>query len=544
MIIPHSVKRVDGGQLKALIRVSLLSEWRQQQHQTGGKRRIPVLVRSLIFYLIMGFGLGFSLITRVQPVLYTLFCYTYFMMMTCFAMILEGSQVLLIPEDLDVIMHRPVSSATFFLARMIHMMIFILVFSAGLCFGPAVVASFYPDIPRLFPLVFWGVAYAAVLFTAAGIILLYTWMLRLIRFEKLKSMIYIIQFVFTMILLLIYQFIARSGWESSAAGFQINESWAQWLPPGWFTLIAGSVIQTGMHIPFAVFFIMGVIVLVGSAGFQRLSVNYMQDVSLLSLHRPEQKKKSAIPVPRRSVLSRLFSDPEHRAGFFLALQMLRRDKLVKMTVLPTAAIPVVILLWGFIEGDIMDPFITSVTGQGSTGFQMLPFFIAFMFFMIMRGAVYSQDWEAGWIYQSAPIGYPHQFIHGAQLGFITGVIVPFYVLLLIILCSRLNLLHALEHTFFLFCLGMAFLAILNLKKSEFPFSKKRERGERIGGFTFFLWLIPFQIVTYLLQMIAYENQRNWLISLAGIIAIWQILVHAARRRKGRHSVPIIQYDPD
>jgi ABC-2 type transport system permease protein len=535
-------KRVDGGQLKALVRVSLLSEWRQQQRKTAKKFKIPVLIRSLIFYLIMGFSLGISLINRAPPLLYTLLCYAYFMIMTGFAVIMEGSQVLLIPEDLDVLMHRPLSSSTFFLARLLHMMVFILIFSAGLCFGPAVVTFFYPETPQIFPLVFWGLSHLVVLFTAAGMMLLYTWMLRVIRFEKLKSFVYIMQFVFTLILILVYQFIARSGWESSATRFQIDQSWVKWLPPGWFTLIIGSIIQPGTQLSFFVFIVIGAAVVSMAIGFQRLSVSYMQDVSLLSLHVSEKKRHSTYALPTRSVWTHLFPDSENRAGFFLALQILRRDKLVKMTILPTIAIPLVILLWGLIEGDIQDPFTFPVTGQGSTPIQMLPFFIAFMFFMIMRGALYSQDWEAAWIFQSAPIESPKRFIHGVQQGLITGAVIPFYLILLVILCFRFNPIHALQHTLFLFCLGMAFLAILNLKENEFPFSKKRERGERIGGFTFMLWLIPFQIVTYLLQMIAYTHQRNWWITLAGLIVLWQVLVLISKRREGKHPAPNVKYD--
>jgi ABC-2 type transport system permease protein len=535
-------KRVDGGQLKALVRVSLLSEWRQQQRKTAKKFKIPVLIRSLIFYLIMGFSLGISLINRAPPLLYTLLCYAYFMIMTGFAVIMEGSQVLLIPEDLDVLMHRPLSSSTFFLARLLHMMVFILIFSAGVCFGPAVVTFFYPETPQIFPLVFWGLSHLVVLFTAAGMMLLYTWMLRVIRFEKLKSFVYIMQFVFTLILILVYQFIARSGWESSATRFQIDQSWVKWLPPGWFTLIIGSIIQPGTQLSFFVFIVIGAAVVSMAIGFQRLSVSYMQDVSLLSLHVSEKKRHSTYALPTRSVWTHLFPDSENRAGFFLALQILRRDKLVKMTILPTIAIPLVILLWGLIEGDIQDPFTFPVTGQGSTPIQMLPFFIAFMFFMIMRGALYSQDWEAAWIFQSAPIESPKRFIHGVQQGLITGAVIPFYLILLVILCFRFNPKHALQHTLFLFCLGMAFLAILNLKENEFPFSKKRERGERIGGFTFMLWLIPFQIVTYLLQMIAYTHQRNWWITLAGLIVLWQVLVLISKRREGKHPAPNVKYD--
>jgi hypothetical protein len=291
-----------------------------------------------------------------------------------------------------------------------------------------------------------------------------------------------------------------------------------------------------------VFIVIGAAVVSMAIGFQRLSVSYMQDVSLLSLHVSEKKRHSTYALPTRSVWTHLFPDSENRAGFFLALQILRRDKLVKMTILPTIAIPLVILLWGLIEGDIQDPFTFPVTGQGSTPIQMLPFFIAFMFFMIMRGALYSQDWEAAWIFQSAPIESPKRFIHGVQQGLITGAVIPFYLILLVILCFRFNPIHALQHTLFLFCLGMAFLAILNLKENEFPFSKKRERGERIGGFTFMLWLIPFQIVTYLLQMIAYTHQRNWWITLAGLIVLWQVLVLISKRREGKHPAPNVKYD--
>ncbi|MBN1782866.1 hypothetical protein JW948_17155 [bacterium] len=522
----------DWSQFRNLLRVSLVSEWRASL-PSGSGRRTPVWVRRLIFYLVMGFSLGFSLLTRVSPSLYALFTYAYLMMMTAMGIILECSQVLWTPDDPDILYHRPVSSSTLFLARTAHLMIFIAMFSLVLSVGPISMTFLLSGSGTRFPLVYTAGAVLCNLFTAASMILVYTSLLQLFRFEKLRSLITGIQLIFTMVLIFLYQFIARTGWESTTAGFQLSSSWLRWLPPAWFACLVETASGAGQAKP--VLWISGILLaclLLFWTGFRKLSRRYLHDLSFSS----ESPVRARSPVPAsqriRPVLRfwPFIRHAETRAGFYLVLNLLRRDRSVKASMLPMLVMPLVILIWGVIEHDITDPFLMPLLGGGTNSMQMLPFFIAFIFLITSTACAYSQDWEAAWIFHSAPVTSWVRLWAGIRLGLFAGLIIPFYVLLGILFVTQFSAVHALQHTLYLFMLGLVFLSILGFRSKGTPFSKKRERGERMGALAFLVFLIPFQIGAVLLHLVAYQNQTGWFMTMAGLVILWQVLEWIGRRK--------------
>ncbi|MBN2102418.1 hypothetical protein JW835_00085 [bacterium] len=531
--------KIDGRQFRTLLRISLINEWRRQWNPGSQKKRhLPVFFRSLIFYLIMGFSLGASLVTRASPILYTLLCYTYFMMMAGFAVILECSQVLMIPDDLDILSHRPVSSATFFWARVTHMLIFIMIFSTVLCAGPAVVSLFLYGISGTFPVIFIITALLSVLFTAALMMMFYTLLLRLVQFEKLKSLITVIQFFFILVLIFLYQWIARSSWGMDGTQFQLKDSWLRWLPPGWFAAMVESVYRPES---FQIYVIsisaLAVSIVIFILGFRHLSINYLQDVAQQEAV-PVSAKKGKSSREDKSFIHLFFSDirirhSETRAGFFLALQLLRRDRSVKLTLLPLMVMPFVILIWGIIESDIIDPFMMPAFGGGTNSMQLLPFFIAFLIFMTINGSVYIRDWEARWIFQSAPLESPDRYWRGARAALFTAVVSPFYLLLFIVFCSQFSWIHAIQHTVYLLLLGLVFMSFLSIRHRALPFSRKREHGERIGGMSFLLLIVPFQIAAVLIHLFAYQNQETWFLSAGLLFLLWALLEVWSYRMKNR-----------
>ncbi len=528
---------VDPGQFRALLRISLLMEWRQQKTAGSSKKSMPLIVRGLLFYLIMGFSLAFSLVSRVNPAMYTFLCYSYFMMMTGFAVIVECSQVLLNPDDMDILGHRPVSSRTIFLARFIHLLIFILIFSVILCVGPALISLFLKA-PGFYTLMFTLAALLSVVFAAALMMLIYTFLLRLMRFKRLKPVIFVLQFVMTLALIFMYQLIARSGWEAAAATFRLSESWLKYTPPGWFTAVAGAALDpaAGGSLIIAAAGIIGSVIFFRS-GFKQLSLSYLNDLSKSAMHDPD------MPVRRISETAgrtrwRVFGlrDPESRAGFFLALNLLRRDRTVQMGVLPILAIPLMIVIWGVVDGDIVDPFHHVLQLSNLNSQQMLPFFIMFFIYMTVKGSVYSRDWEARWIFQSAPLRHPSRLVFGAQAGLLSGIGIPFLILLFVLLTTQFFWLHVLQVLIYLTFFGMVFLGFLNLQSKELPFTRKRERGERISGFSFFLLLIPFQTAALFLHRLAYRSQGNWWMVMAGMAALIVVLTFWG----GKKTVKAIQ----
>ncbi|MEP6845806.1 MAG: hypothetical protein ABI861_07370, partial [Panacibacter sp.] len=113
--------------------------WRQRQQQ---KENANHLSSVLFFYGLMGLFVAAFLFVVPSLLLGMIVVHTYVLFMMAMTLITDFSTVLLDTTDNQVILPRPVSSKTLFMARLVHILIYLLQFTIAITIFPLVV-TFY-----------------------------------------------------------------------------------------------------------------------------------------------------------------------------------------------------------------------------------------------------------------------------------------------------------------------------------------------------------------------------------------------------------------
>ena len=109
-------ERVDWGQLRALLAAGIRLDLRASR-SAHGRTKLPPLVIALIVYSMMGTLLATALAGQRDPFVYALFTISAAMFMTGLVVIMEYGTAVVSPDDFQIIAHRPVSSKTYFWAK-------------------------------------------------------------------------------------------------------------------------------------------------------------------------------------------------------------------------------------------------------------------------------------------------------------------------------------------------------------------------------------------------------------------------------------------
>ena len=136
---------------------------------------------------------------------------------------------------------------------------------------------------------------------------------------------------------------------------------------------------------------------------------------------------------------------------------------------------------------------------------------------------YATDWEASWIFRVAPITSPGLIYRGIKLMIFSRFVIPFFVVLGVIYSTQIPLMHALRHMLTVAVFGLIFLSFTSLFIKEYPFSRKRERGERSQRLAVMFFSFPFFILLIFVQRFIYGNFLGWLIMLTAMFVLFIIL---------------------
>ena len=522
---------IDLDQWKAIVSTGIRRDFRGRRETAHARRRGSPIVRSMVFYGIMGSLMAVNLLSRFDVFMYAFLMLSYSMVMMAFAVILEFGHSIIHPADADILLVRPIHPRTLFLAKLSHLLFHILLIGSALSLGPAFIGIALPDAPFTLPLTFFIGVTLANLATASFIVLIYTGLSMIMRAGQFKNVISFVQVVLMFVIFFAYQLIPRLDKEVVARSISETLLWI--MPPAWFAGLIQVMTfhSSGIHSHLALLGCGATLICVGFA-VHKISRTYS---FLIQKHHFESSKISqgGRSRPARGRLRfehtiSLFRSQDARAGYYLTSSLLRRDRLVKMAVYPLFGMPLAVLLLAVLDGELVDPFVaapfTENTGMGS----MIIFFIFVMITLSLRTMVNSHDSEAAWIFHASPLASPGRLFLGVRGAIVVRLILPFFLLLGIVLSIFIPLIHALKYTASLLIMGFLVLSCATLLVRDFPFSKQRLRGERIQRFSAMLLVAPFFIAAVGFQFLFYGNPISWwtahglmILSLIGIEPLLQ-----------------------
>ncbi len=528
---------VNPRQLRVLLATSIRLDFRGHRGFGQQKRKIPPLFMSMLFYFFMSIGLAGGLVSLATTFSYSLLILSYSMVMVIFSVMIEFGNTIVNPEDGDILTFRPITSRTYFLARLFNLIFYVCLIGGSLVLVPSLLGIALKGAPVWFPLIFIPVTVLGNIAAASLVVLVYTGLLQILPYQKFKDLLAYLQVVFSFFVFFSYQFVPRLAGRFFQEGIDIQGKWLYWAPPAWF---AGAVqICLGRAAPKD--YLLGAEALIASillcvVAFRKISLQYSHRIANLQAGSAEKsvsekKRSKAVKAFHVSALSRLFLRTSTSiAGYQLGLNMIRRDRTVKMTVFPMLGIPLAFLALAIIEGEMNDPFASGGMFQGGTYGNMVIFFVFFMVQSLLTGLLYSSDWKAAWVFHVAPLSSPTDIFTGLKVAIFLRGLLPFYFILFLIYSIYIPPLHALQLVILLIGFGLLSLSMATFFIKEYPFSKPRVRGERTRNMAFLFVVAPIFGLFIAFFYLLHYGDFIWWIYLILVVTLWFSLEHWASRR--------------
>ncbi|MBD3349393.1 MAG: hypothetical protein GF400_09400, partial [Candidatus Eisenbacteria bacterium] len=387
---PGTIERrgADRHQLAALFSAGVRLDLRASR-MSRGRTKVPPLVMALLVYAMMGTFLAMALVGQRDPFMYSLFTISAAMFMTGLLVVMEYSTVVVNPDDFDIMAHRPISSRTYFWAKMANLLFFVVMTAGALTVPPAIIGATMLAGP-LFAVTYLASALAACIGVAGLAVLLYSVALRIWSYDRFTSVVTYLHTAATFVLVLGYVFLPRAlGGEAAIPSIE-RGSWVFVAPPAWFAaaaqLVAGEGrAQDGLLAVMALAATTAVI----AAAANTISLDYSRKLSELAAssrqaETPRAARKFRFRGPFAAMGLALCRNDAERAGFSLLSAYMRRDKKLRARIFPAFGLPLAAYVAGLLTGEITDPLATS--GDSGMGLlQILGFYSMFVGFFFASG---------------------------------------------------------------------------------------------------------------------------------------------------------------
>ncbi len=355
-------------QLLALLRIALIQDRRLGGAFRGRHSRSQMaFLLTLGLYFCVGIGLGLGAASELPLFLRLTGTLATAGIFVAFNVLAEYQHILLSPNDIDVLYWRPIGARTLFLARCLHILVYVTCISAALLAVPTV-ALFLDGAGTRVGLAFCAAAALNAVAAASIVVLVYAGLLRYVTQERVHDALAWIQVVMAVVVLGLYQWLdpVRESLDLRAAPVP---AWLHLFPAAWFAHLPAS-----LHEPAAgdlALFFAGLAELLAGAVLagRTLAPHYaskLVESAALAGALPRRRATPAtaggarFALPRRLTMALLGREPLRRAGCDFLLAQLRGDRRLKLSLLPALAMPVVYLCFGLLTGGAWDPYVTDV----------------------------------------------------------------------------------------------------------------------------------------------------------------------------------------
>ena len=460
---------IDYVQWLAITKAALIVDLRASTFVRGPQgqqvRAIGAVIGQLVFYTVTGAFIAAFVVLSGDLFLAANLVLAYVMFMVGTAALLDHNAAITSPDDYYILGFRPVTSRTYFAARVANVLVYISVMTTLFAYLP-IGAFFF----RWGPAVgFASIAavYGSAVFMAFAMVGVYSWLLRSVGAARIKRALSYLQFVFSFLVYGGYFVVSRLLSRQLLASMALPKTvWVLMIPSTWFAsyleLGAGrwSPLET---VPAAVSLVglVGLALLIGG----RLSLDYADRLGAIA-------SATAAPQPQKAVKDRKslwFTSGESRAIAMLIRSQFANDMKFRMSVLAILPLTIIYLIMGISRtGMITDPFRGGDPGRG-LGMVTL----AMMMFpaMLKMNLGRSDAFRASWIFFASPSDRA-RLIRAAKDVLVTTFLLPYIVCVAIVVSFFTeNVPHLLVHLALIGVVSHLVLQIITLIDPELPFSR-------------------------------------------------------------------------
>ncbi|MEA5401558.1 hypothetical protein VB776_01435 [Arcicella sp. DC2W] len=521
---------VDYHSLRAIVEVKLMMENRRvhglQRNQVQKKEHSNTFLKSLLFQALFSFIYGLMILFIKQPVyLVMMLSFSFIMFMVAFNMISDFAEVLFDTSDNVILLPRPVEGKVIWMARLIHIIVFLGALTLANSLGSIIFTTF--KFGWQAGLLFFICVILLCLITIFLTSILYLLLTKVVSEEKLKDIIGYAQIAFSVFIAVGYQFIARTDKLIGTETQEIVIKWWHYLvPPAWFAGVMEAFVAKHFELPYMIFSLLVLIV-----PFVSLYIinNYLSPLfakSLSGLGTPEITEKRAEKTAKKStflnVLSRIFTKTTlEKSAFELVWIITARDRKFKVRAYP---------IFGMLIYFIYNYFTQSQKQEVNV--LMILYYTMFVIWIFSQQIYISDDWKASWTYRVAPLTNPGEVILGALKSILVKVGLPIFIIIGAILIGNAGF-GMIDDILFAMTSTLLFIS-LNVFTGEFalPFSMEMANA-KIKGNQWMKFLFLFLVAPILGFVHYFIGKTSYgLITLTPILLIIALLLLKEYRKIG------------
>lgn len=467
--------------------------WRQGKRKENSNH----LKIALFFYGFMGLVMG-SMIYLIDNFLtIMIFSHAYILFMMAMILITDFSSVLLDTTDNQVILPRPVSSKTLFMARLIHILLYLLQFTMAISAGSWLFT--FLKYGLITGITFMCTTVLTVLLAVFLTYFLYLAILHISNEQRIREIITYFQ-IFMMVFFTIgLQVLPRLLNVIDVREAVDLRGFMYALPPVWMALTVDAFRLMQFDLVHIVMVILSVLVPLGGFWilFKYLAPGFAK--RLTSLQGTSNKVISTeayVGKMERGTLSDRIADfacstPVEKGAFGFTWKITGRDRNFRMQFYPQLAY---ILIFFFI-------FVIRGGKSILENWQQLPntnnfLWLIYLSMMSVSSSLtfiaYNDSFAASWIYHSTPVRQPGEIILGMLKSLLIKFFIPVYSILFLIAINIWGIKVADDFLFGFFSNMLCFLVLAVLSDHYFPFSRQPDTKQQAGRF--FVILIQFLLV--------------------------------------------------
>jgi ABC-2 type transport system permease protein len=483
---------VDARQLATLVGVYLKQDLRggrafMQFNAREYVRGNAALLMLLGMYIFTGFAMGgMVFFTDIDALHFSILIHTFTLLIVALAILAESGNVIFNETEADILGHLPISSRTYFAAKVLNLFLFTSLLAAAANLFPAIFGAWAAGANFLFLPAHALSSLLDALLATALIVTSYGVLMRLAGRERFDSIIAYSQIILVLVFMFGFQILPRVmdiNFTQLARGYR----WYYLLyPPAWFAGV--TLVLMGKAQLYAVALAgVGITALVtlGHLAIRKVGSDYSSFVVKLSYGEgtPKRRPVDTAVVGQahgRSLAERLKSAwlarPAERAAFDLVSVYLRRNREVKVRLYPSLAYFVFVPVLAVFSEGLPDPFVARGVQAYSLMGALMICYVALTAVEVLR---FSEHHEAAYIFRVAPVSRLGDVHSGFRKAVMMWVSLPGFAMLFTLYAVLWRSpLHALLLLAPWIIITPAVLMLGFLFRETLPLARKYQKGQQ------------------------------------------------------------------
>ena len=504
---------IDRHQVRTMVRNALRLDWRGTPNpldsMRSGSRRIPgfavVLIFNIAFSVIM--GMAFVVMNDFTDALVLSAIGAF--ILVALQVLIEYSQIIITPDDYYVIAPHPVNSKTYYVAKLTHLLIYVLILCGSVTLVPSIIAAVTRGTILALPVV-W-IHYAAVsIFGALFMMVIFTAALRTVNRRKMERVMGYVQMGFILIFYAGF-YILPGKLREMLTGVQLTDQlWPKFLPSYWYASWV-RLVTDGWDWTLFGFGLLGIglLALLAKLALSYLSLSYARSLTG-SVDTGPAERRRILPAPLRRLWYAV-TDPETRAVAMLTRAQFRHDMPFRMQVIWIVPVTLFAVAYGAVRGMSMpDPFLLT-PDMDREGGMLFGIIIIMAPFMLHVGMIQSKAWKGAWIFHACPLDRVRLVLAAKRIVLLlmAGPILLFLWGFYSWMFG--SILHGLMHAVFLLALATVGETLINTISVRMPFATEKAfsgfSAEAIGAMIA-IWVVAGVPLT-LVNLFGYGGYTGW-----------------------------------